>query len=77
MNSFKKAQEDYPLTLYHEMQEDIYFRENPHLLEFKKKNYIDPEILAARMAGKTIYTNKLIKDKSGFEFGCKFILRGL
>jgi len=60
-----------PLTLYHELQEDVYFRENPHLLEFKKPNYIDPDILAARRAGKGVFTNKLIKDKHGYEFGCK------
>ena len=72
LNSFKKAQEENKLTMYHELQEDEYFRENPQLTEFKKKKYIDPDILAARCAGKTIITNKLIKDKTGFEFGCKY-----
>ena len=71
LNSFKKAQEQNKLVLYHELQEDVYFRENPHLLEFKKPNYIDPDILAAMRAGKSVPINKLIKDKDGFEFGCK------
>ena len=72
LNSFKKAQAENELTLYHELQDDVYFRENPHLLEFKKKNYIDPDILAVLKAGKTVTAIKLIKDKQGFEFGCKY-----
>ena len=60
MSSFDKAKIANKLTLYHELQEDEYFRENPQLLEFKKKNYIDPDILAARRAGKTIFTHPLI-----------------
>ena len=71
LNSFKKAQEQNKLVLYHELQEDVYFRENPHLLEFKKPNYIDPDILAVLRAGKSVPINKLIKDSDGFEFGCK------
>jgi len=38
-------------------------------LEFKKKNYIDPDILAARRAGKELHTNELIQDKSYYTFG--------
>ena len=53
----------------------MYFRENPTLLQFKKPNYIDPDILAVRRAGKSVPINKLIKDSDGFEFGCK--LKGL
>ena len=71
LNSFKKAQAENELTLYHELQEDEYFRKNPHLLKFKKPNYIDPDILALLHAGKTLYTHKLIKDKAGYEFGRK------
>ena len=73
LNSFKKAEAQNKLVLYHELQEDEWFRQNPHLLEFKRQNYIDPDILAARRAGKTVYTNKLIKDANGFEFGRKLL----
>ena len=73
LNSFKKAQAENELTLYHELQEDEYFRNNPHLLEFKKRNYIDPDLLAKLRAGKTLYTDKPIElsDKNGPQFGCK------
>ena len=70
-NSFQKVLGENKLTLYHELQEDVFFRENPHLLQFKKKKYVDPDILRAKMAPKTIFTNSLIKDSNGFEFGCK------
>ena len=77
LNSFKKAQAENELTLYHELQEDEYFRENPHLLEFKKKNYIDPDILAARRAGKELHTNELIQDSNYYTFGRKYTFKHL
>lgn len=74
LTSFKKAAAENELTLYHELQEDEYFRANPHLLEFKKKKYIDPDILAARRAGKSVFTHDLIQDKDYNTFGCKYLI---
>ena len=71
--SFKKAAEENKLTLYHELQEDEYFRQNPQLIEFKKKGYREGAD-ALQRGPKTVPINELIKDSNGFEFGRKFCL---
>ena len=75
LSSFKKAQDENHLTLYHELQEDEYFRKNPDLINFKKKNYVDPDVLAARRAGKTVHTHDLIQDRDYNTFGRKYQLK--
>lgn len=56
-DSFKKALAQNPLCLYHDQQqEDEYFLNNPHLLEFKK--VITPQSKKDRT------TNKRTKDKN-------------
>ena len=47
------------------------FRKNAGLLEFKKKNYVDPDRLASENAPKKIPLNVKTTDKNGFTFGCK------
>ena len=50
------------------------FRKNPDLLEFKKKNYVDPDLLAAERAPKKIPLNKKTSDKNGYTYGRKLQL---
>ena len=45
------------------------FRKNPDLLDFKKKNYVDPDKLAAERAPKKIPLNKKVSDKNGYTYG--------
>ena len=53
------------------LKEDVMFRKNPDLLEFKKKNYVDPDLLAAERAPKKIPLNKKTSDKNGYTYGRK------
>ena len=54
------------------LREDIMFRKNPDMLEFKKKNYVDPDLLAAERAPKKVPLNVKTTDRHGFTYGCKF-----
>ena len=53
------------------LKEDILFRKNPDLLDFKKKNYVDPDKIAAERAPKKAPINPLLRGDNGFTFGCK------
>ena len=71
INSFNKARFEKALELTHLLKEDVIFRKNPDLLEFKKKNYVDPDLLAAERAPKKIPLNKKTSDKNGYTYGRK------
>ena len=71
VNSFNKARFESELILSHMLKEDILFRKNPDLLDFKKKNYVDPDKLAAERAPKKAPINVLMKGNNGFTFGRK------
>ena len=71
VNSFNKARFESELILSHMLKEDILFRKNPDLLDFKKKNYVDPDKIAAERAPKKAPINPLLRGDNGFTFGCK------
>ena len=74
ITSFNRARFESELILSHMLREDIIFRKNPDLLEFKKKCYVDPDLLAAERAPKKVPINKKTTDKNGFTYGCTYFI---